>query len=152
MQPNEEQDTLNDGSGKRKRNSVQRHVLSRVQEHLLKSLFSMPRTNKDPPRFLLHLRSSARSLWTYIYSQTELDCEPFFHMSYLMWIIDFKLLLRHDILCEKLMNVWLLILLRSRNKNDYNKIKWLYIWILNVFGKNEKIEVRGWIIFRNNIS
>lgn len=72
--------------------------------------------------------------------------------SYLMWIIDFKLLLRHDILCEKLMNVWLLILLRSRNKNDYNKIKWLYIWILNVFGKNEKIEVRGWIIFRNNIS
>lgn len=72
--------------------------------------------------------------------------------SYLMWIIDFKLLLRHDILCEKLINVWLLILLRSRNKNDYNKIKWLYIWILNVFGKNEKIEVRGWIIFRNNIS
>lgn len=148
MQPNEEQDTLNDGSGKRKRNSVQRHVLSRVQEHLLKSLFSMPRTNKDPPRFLLHLRSSARSLWTYILKRNSIVSL----FSYLMWIIDFKLLLRHDILCEKLMNVWLLILLRSRNKNDYNKIKWLYIWILNVFGKNEKIEVRGWIIFRNNIS
>lgn len=148
MQPNEEHDTLNDGSGKRKRNSVQRHVLSRVQEHLLKSLFSMPRTNKDPPRFLLHLRSSARSLWTYILKRNSIVSL----FSYLMWIIDFKLLLRHDILCEKLMNVWLLILLRSRNKNDYNKIKWLYIWILNVFGKNEKIEVRGWIIFRNNIS
>lgn len=148
MQPNEEHDTLNDGSGKRKRNSVQRHVLSRVQEHLLKSLFSMPRTNKDPSRFLLHLRSSARSLWTYILKRNSIVSL----FSYLMWIIDFKLLLRHDILCEKLMNVWLLILLRSRNKNDYNKIKWLYIWILNVFGKNEKIEVRGWIIFRNNIS
>lgn len=143
MQPNEEHDTLNDGSGKRKRNSVQRHVLSRVQEHLLKSLFSMPRTNKDPPRFLLHLRSSARSLWTYILKRNSIVSL----FSYLMWIIDFKLLLRHDILCEKLMNVWFYeFLLRSRNKNDYIFER------INVFGKNEKIEVRGWIIFRNNIS
>lgn len=92
-QPNEEEhDTLNDG--KRKRNSVQRHVLSRVQEHLLKSLFSMPRTNKDPPRFLLHLRSSARSLWTYTYTYIfsySLKRNSS-HFSYPMRTIDFKLL------------------------------------------------------------
>lgn len=127
--------TLNDRSGKRRRNSVQCHVLSRVQEHLLKSLFSIPRTNKDSPRFLLHLRSSARSLWThiYIFSYSLKRNSIVNHFSYLIQsILNYcsckRILLRRDILCEELMNVW-------HWKNDWKKFceyYWFYEFLLQL--------------------